>query len=61
MATIRIAKVVATLPATLLPDTLYAVRAGVGFDFYISDLTGSVAWPLNSTGATSLVWSTEEW
>lgn len=61
MAQYKIEKVVSALPAVLEPNTVYAVRVGVGFDFYLSDLTGTVAHPLNSTGASDLVWSTEEW
>lgn len=50
MAVFKINKVVATLPGVLTPNTVYAVRAGVGFDLYISDSTGSVAHKIN-TGA----------
>ena len=53
MATLRFAKVVASLPATLTPDTLYLVRAGAGFDLYASDATGSIAYGLNDLNAVS--------
>lgn len=53
MATIRFAKVVASLPATLDPDTLYLVRAGAGFDLYCSDATGSIAHAINASGSGS--------
>lgn len=43
----KIDKVVAALPSTLEADTAYAVRAGVGFDLYISDSTGATAHKLN--------------
>lgn len=52
MAVFRLAKVIASLPGTLIRDTLYAVRAGAGFDLYLSDATGNVAHPLNVGGAT---------
>lgn len=45
----RAEKVVASLPSTLAPDTLYVVRTGVGFDLYVSDATGSIAHPLNAS------------
>lgn len=47
MGIIRFAKVIASLPGTLVRDTFYAVRTGAGFDLYLSDATGSVAHPLN--------------
>ncbi len=47
MPAIRFAKVVASLPATLDPDTLYLVRTGAGFDLYCSDATGSIAHAVN--------------
>lgn len=51
MAAIRFAKVVAALPATLDPNTVYLVRAGAGFDLYASDATGSIAYPINAGGS----------
>jgi hypothetical protein len=60
LTTFKIDKVVAALPATLQPNTVYAVRVGVGFDLFISDITGAVAHPLNG-GAGVLLWSTEEY
>lgn len=51
MSVFRLAKVVSALPGTLTADTLYLVRAGTGFDFYVSDSTGTVAHALNSAGA----------
>lgn len=42
-------KEVAALPATLTPNTIYAVRRGTGFDLYISDSTGLIAHKLNNT------------
>lgn len=49
MANLLAHKVVASLPGTLEPDAVYAVRVGDGFDLYISDSTGSVAHRLNGT------------
>lgn len=47
MPAFQIAKVVSELPTPLAPSTVYAVRVGVGFDLYITDITGSVAHSLN--------------
>lgn len=47
MAKIKIDKVVSVLPNPLIPNTVYAVRVGNGFDLYISDSTGSIAHKLN--------------
>lgn len=41
--TLHIHKIVAALPSQLEPNALYAVRAGVGFDLYLADSTGTVA------------------
>jgi hypothetical protein len=49
MPVFRVEKVVANLPSTLQADTVYAVRAGAGFDLYITDATGSVAHQPNSS------------
>lgn len=49
MATLHMHKVVAALPGTLTPNTVYAVRTGAGFDLYISDATGAVAHQVNSS------------
>ncbi len=51
MAVIRFEKVVGSLPATIQPNTVYAVRTGSGFDLYITDATGGIAHTLNSSGA----------
>jgi hypothetical protein len=53
MATLRFAKVVSSLPATLTPNTLYLVRTGAGFDLYVSDATGSIAYPVNAPTAVA--------
>lgn len=50
MAVLLVDKVVSALPGILTPNTIYAVRVGVGFDLYISDTTGSVAHRINSDG-----------
>ena len=48
MVTFTPHKVIANLPSVLVPDALYAVRVGAGFDLYVADATGAVAHKLNS-------------
>lgn len=50
MTIFRASKVVSALPVPLTPDTVYYVRVGEGFETYVSDSTGSVAYPQNSPG-----------
>lgn len=55
MAVFRTEKVISALPLTLVPNTIYFVRVGDGFDLYVSDSTGSVAHKVNDEiGAGSL-------
>lgn len=55
MARVQITKVVSALPATLTPNTIYAVRVGAGFSLYISDSTGAIAHAINSAAGASVV------
>lgn len=48
MADFRAVKQVATLPTPLVADTVYMVRAGDGFDLYVTDTTGAIAHRLNA-------------
>lgn len=62
MAIFRSEKVVSALPDPLEPDTLYYVRTGAGFDLYLSDTTGSVAYQQNAPRAWidyAAQWSSE--
>jgi hypothetical protein len=45
---IKFQKSISQLPGTLTPDSLYAVRVGAGFDLYVSDMTGNIAYKSNS-------------
>ena len=45
---LKFVKVVATLPSPLSANTFYSVRVGEGFDMYLTDTTGSMAFKLNS-------------
>lgn len=38
-----------------MPDTLYLVRVGVGFDLYCSDTTGNIAYKVNQEETLSNV------
>jgi hypothetical protein len=51
MAMIRFAKVVTSLPGVLVPDTVYLLRTGAGFDLYVSDMTGAFAHALNGNSS----------
>jgi hypothetical protein len=48
MNNFRTRKLVSSLPSTLEPNAVYFVRAGIGFDLYCTDQTGSIAHKLNS-------------
>lgn len=47
----RIIKVVAALPGTLVANAIYLIRTGAGFDLRVVDVSGATAHPLNSSGA----------
>lgn len=48
MAQVKFHKFVAALPAELEADAIYYVRAGDGFDFYVTNGSGIVvAYPAN--------------
>lgn len=47
MALLKVYKVIASLPATLQPDAIYLVRVGAGFDMYVTDTTGAIAYASN--------------
>lgn len=53
MPVFRVEKVVGSLPGTLVADTIYFVRTGLGFDIYVTDGTGTIAHQLNSAAATA--------
>jgi hypothetical protein len=45
---LKVYKTVVSLPTVLEPNTIYAVRGGAGFDLFVTDLTGSVAFKPNT-------------
>lgn len=51
MAVIVTKKEVNALPSTLTANTIYYVRTGLGFDLYVTDTSGSVAYKANQSDA----------
>lgn len=51
----RVEKSIVNLPDPLFPDTVYFVRVGEGFDFYCSDITGTVAHKINSLSTDFII------
>lgn len=52
MSSFKIDKVISTLPAVLEADKVYVVRTGSGFDLYVTENTGTIAYKLNNTRAS---------
>ena len=46
---IQFGKAISSLPGTLAPNSIYAVRVGIGVDLYVSDMTGNIAYKSNSS------------
>src|SRR5690554_744271 len=60
MAQVKFHKFVAALPAALEANAIYYVRAGAGFDIYVTNSSGTVvAYPLNVGGAGQGFFRTE--
>lgn len=60
MAQVKFHKFVAALPAELEANAIYYVRAGAGFDIYVTNSSGTVvAYPLNVGGAGQGFFRTE--
>jgi hypothetical protein len=49
---IKFNKVISELPPVLEADAVYFVRTGEGFDMYVTDRTGSVAFRVNPMSPT---------
>lgn len=54
MSDFKIYKEISTVPSNISSDSMYAVRTGPGFDLYLSDTTGTVAYKINSTSISSV-------
>lgn len=55
MSNLLIGKVLSALPGALAPNMIYAVRLGAGFDLYITDSTGQIAYRQNANGAPVVI------
>lgn len=53
MSDLKFYKEIGSVPEDLSSDSLYAVRTGPGFDFYLTDTTGSIAYKLNPSKVSS--------
>jgi len=47
MTTLAVSKVLASLPDPLEANMVYFVRVGTGFDLYVTDSTGNIAYKSN--------------
>jgi hypothetical protein len=56
MTTLAVSKVLASLPDPLEANMIYFVRVGTGFDLYVTDNTGAIAYKSNVVlaGATAI-------
>lgn len=61
MAVLKVEKVVATLPGTLVADTIYFVRVGTGFDLYVTDSTGAIAYQVNQASGLGETFAGSRW
>lgn len=50
MSLLKVNKVISALPSSLEADSIYIVRVGAGFDMYVTDATGSIAYASNGGG-----------
>ena len=48
MSDLKIYKEIGSVPSNFGSDSIYAVRTGPGFDLYMTDTTGSMAYKLNN-------------
>lgn len=53
MSDLKLYKEIGSVPDDLGPDSIYAIRTGSGFDLYMTDTTGSVAYKINGTSISS--------
>lgn len=54
MSDLKIYKEIGGVPSNFGADSIYAIRTGPGFDLYLSDTTGSVAYKINNTNVSSV-------
>lgn len=53
MSELKVFKEVSSLPSTLVPNGMYLIRNGTGFDIKVADATGKMAHSLNIGGLTA--------
>lgn len=61
MAVLKVEKVVSALPGTLAADTIYCVRVGAGFDLYVTDTTGAIAYQVNQAAGAGETFAGSRW
>lgn len=61
MAVLKVEKVVSALPGTLVADTIYFVRVGTGFDLYVTDSTGAIAYQVNQAAGAGETFAGSRW
>lgn len=54
MSDLKIYKEIGGVPSNFGADSIYAIRTGPGFDLYMTDTTGSVAYKINNTNVSSV-------
>ena len=53
MSDLKLYKEIGSVPSNFGSDSIYAIRTGPGFDLYMTDTTGSVAYKINNTNVSS--------
>ena len=53
MSDLKLYKEIVSVPNYFGSDSIYAIRTGPGFDLYMTDTTGSVAYKINNTNVSS--------
>ena len=53
MSDLKIYKEIGSVPSNFGSDSIYAVRTGPGFDLYMTDTTGSIAYKVNNVNISS--------
>lgn len=53
MSDLKIYKEIGSVPSNFGSDSIYAVRTGPGFDLYMTDTTGSMAYKVNNVNISS--------
>ena len=54
MSDLKLYKEIGSVPSNFGSDSIYAIRTGPGFDLYMTDTTGSVAYKINNTNVSSV-------